>query len=133
MSMIKSIQDWLEQYKGMELLTDQTEEFPSSYALAPSGNNTTSIDILGKRTYQNSYVFYAKESASAEIDRQDTYDFLEGLSLWLEDQADRDDLPQLPGYRVESLEVSNAFLAEIDENGTGLYQVQIQIIISKEQ
>ena len=44
MSILKILQDYLCEYDSMdmcpvsEILTDQTREYPSSYALAPSGN-----------------------------------------------------------------------------------------------
>lgn len=113
-------------------LTDTTEENPSSYALAPSGNGKTSKDVLGNRTFQNSYMFYAKESASNEVDRQDNHDFLEEFSDWLEERSDNQDFPVLPSdYEVQEIQVSNAMLMDLYEDGTGLYQIQIQLIFSK--
>ncbi|MDD4390590.1 MAG: minor capsid protein [Eubacteriales bacterium] len=138
MSIIRSLQDYIETYDGMELrpitqvLTDRTDEQPSSYALAPAGNGKTVTDIAGNRTFENNYVFFAKEAAADEVDRQENYDFLEGLSDWLDDQNDEGNLPQLRGrYEAESIDVTNAMLFDIDEDGTGLYQVQIKLILTK--
>lgn len=134
MSILKSLQNFLEGYgkMGLVVLTDQTTEQPSSYAIAPSGNSKITEDILGNRSYQNSYIFYAKELAASEVDRQDTYDFLEDFSDWLEEQSDTGNLPSLPGnYQAESLEVSNAMLFDIEENGCGVYQIQLQFIFTK--
>lgn len=62
-----------------------------------------------------------------------TWDFLEALTAWLEQRADAQDFPKLPApYTVESLEVANALLVDINENGYGTYQVQIQLEFSKE-
>jgi hypothetical protein len=153
MSILKALQDYLLQYDQMQMQivessqpvggeiqyriigtiqTDQTEENSSSYALSPTGNGKTSKDILGNRTYQNSYVFYAKESASNEIDRQENHDFLEDFSDWLEERNDGADFPTLPtGYSVEEIQVSNAMLFDLYEDGIGLYQIQIQLIFQK--
>ncbi|ADY54711.1 hypothetical protein Sgly_0345 [Syntrophobotulus glycolicus DSM 8271] len=140
MSIIKALQDYLKTYGGMdmrpisEVLTDQTRENASSYALAPSGNGKTVTDIVGNKTFENNYVFYAKEAVADEIDRQENYDFLEDLSDWLDEQNDAGNLPELPGqYEAESLEVSNVLLFDIDEDGTGLYQVQIKLILTKKK
>ena len=140
MSIIKSLQDYLQTYDGMslrpisEILTDQTRELPSSYALAPSGNGRTVTDILGNKTFENNYVFYAKEAAADEVDRQETYDFLEDFSDWLEEQNEVENFPVLfTGYKVEGLEVSNTMLFDIDDDGTGLYQVQIKLIFTKKK
>lgn len=138
MSLLKSLQDYLCEYDNMdmrpvsEVLTDQTGEYPSSYALAPSGNGRISKDILGNRTYQNNYVFYAKENSADEIDRQDNHDFLEDFSDWLEERNDNQDFPTLPqNYEVEGIQVSNAILFDLYEDGTGLYQIQIQLNFRK--
>ena len=137
MSIIKSLQTFLASYPGMVLQalpvnTDHAGVNPTGYALAPSGNDKTTTDVLGNRTYRNNYVFYAKEAAADEVDRQDNYDFLEGLAEWLDDQGEAGNFPALAtGYEVESINVSNVMLFDFDEDGTGLYQVQIQLTITR--
>lgn len=139
MSIIKSLQDYLEQYEKMNMQpltvkTDFADEKISSYSVAPSGNGKIRSDILGNRTYQNNYVFYAREATADEVDRQENYDFLEGFSEWLEDQNEKGNLPKLPiGYRAEELRVSNIMLFDVNDDGTGLYQVQIQLEFIKER
>ncbi len=139
MSIIKSLQDYLETFDGMDMQpltvkTDMADEKVSSYSVAPSGNGKINTDILGNITYQNNYVFYAREAAADEIDRQENYDFLEGFSEWLEEQAAEGNLPELPGkYKAEELRVSNIMLFDVNEDGTGLYQVQLQLEFRKER
>ncbi len=140
MSIIKSLQDYLETFDGMEIknipqvLTDTTRTYAPSYSLAPSGNGKIITDIIGNRIYQNNYVFYAKEAAADEVDRQDNYDFLECFSNWIEEQNDKGNFPILSAnYVVEEIQVSNILLFDIDDDGTGLYQVQIQLIFKKKK
>jgi hypothetical protein len=139
MSIIKSLQDYLEQYPKMDMQpltikTDFADKEISSYSVAPSGNGKISSDILGNRTYQNNYVFYAREATADEIDRQENYDFLEGFSEWLEEQNQEGNLPDLPAnYKAEELRVSNIMLFDVNEDGTGLYQVQLQLEFRKER
>ena len=135
MSILSTLQAYLAEYPGMQLevvTTDLTGR-TTGCALAPAGNGKTTVDILGNRTYRNNYVFYAKEAVLDEADRRENYDFLEGFTDWLEERADADDLPVLPGCTVESLEVSNLLLYDVDNHGTGTYQVQIQLTITKEK
>jgi hypothetical protein len=114
------------------VLTDRPDEYPESYALAPSGNSRVSTDITGCRTYQNNYVFYAKAAAADEVDRQDNHAFLESLTDWLEVQDRTGNYPVLPdGCSPEKLTVSNALLFDMLEDGTGIYQVQIQFTYTK--
>lgn len=128
MTILKTLQLFISKYDGMEILTD----FPgkeTGYALSPSGNSMTKEDILGNKIYTNNYVFYVKECAIDEVDRADNQDFLEGFSMWLDDQ----ELPELPGiFKAQKMTASNCFLLDIAEDGLGLYQVQIQLTIKKE-
>lgn len=132
MSIIQSLQSWLSEFNGMELLTDTTDEAAPSHALAAVGGGTAFVDILGNRVYQNSYVFYAKEHISNEMDRQDNQDFFEELCEWIEEKNDAEDFPKLSGrYTVSKVEVANPMLMEVYEDGLGLYQVQIQLYFEK--
>lgn len=139
MSILSVLQEYLKEFDSMELrpisevLTDRPEGAASTYAVAPAGNGQTSQDVTGRRVYHNSYVFYAQELSGAEADRAENWDFLETLTAWLEQRADAQDFPKLPApYTVESLEVSNAMLIDINDHGYGTYQVQIQLEFSKE-
>ena len=133
--MIKKLQEWLAgfEHAGLlpltEVLTDVTDG-AGTYALQPAGNATTSIDILGNRIYTNNFVFYAKEYVHDEASRRENYDFLESLQEWIEEQ---EVLPSWGRYSVEQVEVSNGLLFDIGDDGSGIYQVQIQVTIRKEK
>lgn len=137
MSILKALQDYLLTYEGMNLqplATDLAGIAVSKYALAPSGNGKIVTDIAGKKTFENNYVFYAKEATANEADRQENYDFLEDFSNWLDEQNDSENFPVLPtGYEVESIQVSNAMLFDTNDDGTGLYQVQIKLRFTKKR
>lgn len=141
MSILKSLQTFIETWEGIDeiqkipkLNTDQTDDNLSSYALAPTGNSRVITDILGNKTYENNYVFYAKEAAADEADREDNHDFLEEFSDWLDEQNESGNLPVLAGnYVAEKLEAFNGLLFDVNEDGTGLYQVQIKLTITKKK
>lgn len=130
MSLLKALQDYLAQYDGMkpvQILTDTVEE-SESYAVSPAGNIRVSEDIIGNRTYENDYLFLARECTADEVDRQDNYDFLEGLFDWLETAP----LPTLPGeYVAEKITPSNVMMIDIGEDGTAIYQIQIKLSFTK--
>lgn len=139
MSILASLQEYLKKFDGMELrpisevLTDRPEGAASAYAVAPAGSGKTQQDVTGRRFFRNSYVFFALERTGAEADRAENWDFLEALSEWLEEQSVAQNYPKLPApYTVDALEVSNAMLVDLDDNGCGIYQVQIQLEFSKE-
>lgn len=132
MSIIGALRSYLAEYEGIDLLLTDVTMGAGSYALSPSANGILKRDILGNATYQNSYIFTAKERGGDEVDRQDNYDFLEGFCQWLEGRNERRDLPQLPSpYLPVSLEVSNVMLMGAEEGGEAIYQVQIQFIYQK--
>ena len=132
MSIIGALRSYLAEYEGIDLLLTDVTMGAGSYALSPSANGILKRDILGNATYQNSYIFTAKERGGDEVDRQDNYDFLEGFCQWLEGRNERRDLPQLPSpYLPVSLEVSNVMLMDIEEGGAATYQVQIQFEFEK--
>ena len=132
MSIIGALRSYLAEYEGIDLLLTDVTMGAGSYALSPSANGVLKRDILGNVTYQNSYIFTAKEHGGDEVDRQDNYDFLEGFCQWLEGRNERRDLPQLPSpYLPVSLEVSNVMLMDIEEGGAATYQVQIQFEFEK--
>lgn len=138
MSIMKSLQNWLSSFEGAEytdlsdISTDLLPKESSGYALQLGGMKVKSIDILGHRTYENTYLFYLKESLSVESDRADNNDFVEQLVEWIDEQNDTDNLPKLPGrYRINSVDVINAMLFDISEDGSGIYQIAISIEFEK--
>lgn len=134
MSILKALQDWLSGYPGMQLqpLTDMTKAKAPGYAIAPTGNGETVKDITGACLCRNSYVFYAKECVQDEADRSQNYDFLEGLAAWITEQSNSSAVPDLPGgFEIEDIKASNIFLMDIGQDGLGLYQIQIQLTITR--
>ncbi len=130
MSILSALQIYFKDYSGMEIQTDIIGKEPGSYAIAPTGNSKTSEDILGNKTFENNYVFYAKELVSNEVDRKDNQDFLEDFQSWIDNQTT---FPSLSGsYKVIEMSVSNALLFDVNEDGLGVYQIQIKLIIKKE-
>jgi hypothetical protein len=132
MSIINALREYLSEYDGLEMvLTDMTRG-PGSYAITQSAGGTVKRDILGNKTYQNSYIFLAKEHGGDEVDRRGNYDFLESFCDWLEERNDHGDLPKLsPPYTPASVEVSNVLLMDTEEGGEATYQVQIQFVYRK--
>lgn len=128
MTILRTLQDFIGNYKGMTVLTD-FEGKQSGFALQPTGNDTYKEDVLGNKFYLNNYIFYVRENAREEEDRASNQDFLEDFSLWIDAQK----LPALPGnFTAEKITVSNCMLMDIEADGTGTYQVQIQLKIKKE-
>lgn len=128
MTILRTLQEFISKYNGMEVLTDY-EGKQSGYALQPTGNDTYKQDILGNKYYQNNYIFYVREIAREEEDRASNQDFLEDFSHWLDEQP----LPELAGrFTAQDMTVSNCMLMDIESDGTGIYQVQIQLKIKKE-
>lgn len=134
MSIISALQAYLQGFEGMEMRTihtDGTESEAGTCAVAPSGNSKTVTDIIGNRTYINNYVFYAREYTTSEKERQENYDFLDDFFDWLEENNDNEVFPEIIGYEVEEISASNILLFDVEEDGRGTYQIQIQLKLTK--
>ena len=137
MSVIKTLQEYLKKFDGMELRTIseiQTDIVGGmgTMAIAPAGRGAVSKDILGNRRFENNYVFYAKENIRDEVDRADMCDFLEDFTEWLEEQSEYGELPELPGnYEVIQMSTSGGTLYDITDDGAGVYMIQIQLVIRR--
>lgn len=133
MSIISALQTYLQGFEGMEMRPIHTDgtEAEGTCAVAPAGNSKTVTDIIGNRTYINNYVFYASAFTISEVERQENYDFLDEFFEWLEDNNDNEVFPEIPGYVVEEISASNIMLYDVDENGRGTYQIQIQLTMTK--
>lgn len=139
MSLMKSLQEFLRTYDGMELRPIQEIQTGivgelGSMAIAPAGRGKCVKDISGNRKFENNYVFYAKENVRDEIDRADMNDFLEDFSEWLEEQSDNGNFPDLKsGYEAISMTTSGGMLYDITEDGAGVYMIQIQMVIRRKR
>ena len=134
MSIISALQTYLMGFDGMEMRTihtDGTESEAGTCAVAPAGNSKMVEDIIGNRTYINNYIFYAREYTTSEAERQENYDFLDAFFKWLEDNNDNEVFPEIQGYAVEEISAANVMLYDVDEDGRGTYQIQIQLKLTK--
>ena len=134
MSIISALQNYLMGFEGMEMRTihtDGTESEAGTCAVAPAGNSKTVEDIIGNRTYINNYIFYAREYTNSEAERKENYDFLDAFFEWLEDNNDNEVFPEIRGYAVEEISAANVMLYDVDEDGRGTYQIQIQLKLTK--
>lgn len=134
MSIISALQNYLMGFDGMEMRTihtDGTESEAGTCAVAPAGNSKMVEDIIGNRTYINNYIFYAREYTISEAERQENYDFLDAFFEWLEDNNDNEVFPEIQGYAVEEISAANVMLYDVDEDGRGTYQIQIQLKLTK--
>lgn len=134
MSIISALQNYLMGFEGMEMRTihtDGTESEAGTCAVAPAGNSKMVEDIIGNRTYINNYIFYAREYTTSEAERKENYDFLDAFFEWLEDNNDNEVFPEIRGYAVEEISAANVMLFDVDEDGRGTYQIQIQLKLTK--
>lgn len=132
MSIVSALQEYLQCFDGMTILTDSVPGQPDSYALMSTGNGSIARDVIGGCKYRNSYVLYACEAAMDEVDRAQTHDLLERLQDWIEEQRYQGQLPVLPEpFVAEEVTASNGMLCDVMDNGLALYQIQIQMTFTR--
>lgn len=132
MSKIKALQDYFEQFDGIEILTQSDKG--ESIALFPTGNSSPTFDTIGNRYYSRSYQMLFKKPAFEESARQANYSWLEDLCDWAEDKVENQDFPDFgEGYRVQTLTLANIQPFDADESfSLVVYSVQINITYYKE-
>jgi len=133
MSVIKSLQDYFNEYEGIEILTDRTEE-SESIALFPTGNPSHTEDTIGNKYYTRSYQMLFKKPAFEEKTRQANYTWLEDFCDWMEQQVDDEKYPDLGNsIRITEFSISNLLLWDADPAfKLAVYSVQINITYIKE-
>lgn len=141
MSVVKTVKDWISTYPGYATLEDMQVDFfdplPNNGSIAPSGmmEISRSEDILGNITVQNQYnfalyfVFYKPpdENEQAETNADWILDFQE----WVQEQDIKKKVPTF-GKQTISILAQNGMPYAADEEGIGIYTVQLTINYKKE-
>lgn len=139
MGVIQTIKDWIATFPGYEKLGDMQVDFlaplPGSNSIAPSGlvEVSRTEDIMGNYTVQNQYnfslffVFYRPEGGE---ETEDNAEWVLNFQEWVQEQDIRGKTPTF-GNRTISTVAQNGMLYTADEEGTGVYMVQLSVNYEK--
>ena len=126
MTISDALKSWLSTYPGLELVgTDRLEADPESYGLykQPTIEEVKYIDGSSLRT--EFYYFLARQNAQQEIDRRESYDFLESLEAWVDRQLFEENVPKIDGF--EDIGIMNSFYLQDETVEEAVYQIGIYV------
>ena len=142
MTDIEKVRNWLLTYPQIGRLqglgVDYYSAQPNNGSIDPSGlvEISRKEDILGNITVENQYNFaiYFVLAKSPEDDEgaTDNADWLLGLQRWIQEQSIRRLVPIFGDVpEAETISAQNGKIDAADEEGTGVYSVQLSINFMK--
>ena len=142
MSALEKIRKWLLTYPEIGRLQGLRVDYyttqPDNGSIDPSGlvEVTRKEDILGNVTVENQYnfvlIFVLAKSPEDDKGATENADWLLDLQSWIQEQSIRRRVPtfgDLP--HSETISAQNGKVDAADEEGTGLYSVQLSINFTK--
>lgn len=131
MSTIESLKTFVSTYPHLNALADLSVDSLSAdavnYSIDPlPGARVIETDILGNKTREYPFAFTSREVTVDDLSRIANNGFFENFAEWLEDQTDKENLPNLgTNKKAESIEAASwGYLYQRDENDqTGIYQI----------
>ena len=142
MSDLEKVRNWLLSYPKIDRLqglgVDYYSAQPNNGSIDPSGLVEISrvTDIIGNTTVQNQYNFalYFVLAKSPEDDEGATEnaDWLLDFQKWIQEQSIRRQAPTFgDDPETETISAQNGKVDAADEEGTGVYSVQLSINFTK--
>ena len=143
MNIIELVKDILLQFPKInevcnDIHIDFTDDVPTNYGLSSTGDSLLSEDLLGNQTRQHNFVLYAIYTSINDFDRMSNSGVLLELAMWLERQANEQEIEITIGDTtlkgsLKKLSTANGMLYNIPNgNLNDGVQYQLQIIAQYE-
>lgn len=128
MTISKYISEFLSKYENIQVDTNHIQDGSDKYGLFKSPGRTVVGFIDESYRITENYQFFAKQNSNSEYDRQDSDDWLEDITYWVDDFPWENDYPDIDGGRkVESIVLTGCpYPMETDGKET-LYQMSLAI------
>lgn len=142
MSDIEKIRNWLHQYPEINrigaLRVDYYTEQPNNGSIDPSGlvELSRKSDILGNVTVENQYnfglYFVLAKSPEDDAGATENADWLLEFQRWIQEQSVCRNVPVFGDVpESETISAQNGKVEAADEEGTGIYSVQLSVTFTK--
>lgn len=142
MSDLEKIRNWLHQYPDINrigtLRVDYYTEQPDNGSIDPSGlvEISRKSDILGNVTVDNQYnfglYFVLAKSPEDDVGAKENADWLLDFQRWIQEQSIRRNVPVFGDVpESETITAQNGKVEAADEEGTGIYSVQLSVTFTK--
>lgn len=134
MSIIAGLIDWIKtcpQVKAAEytdVYVDLTAKTPANMSVAASHDSVVKQYMDGSCLIEHDYVLFLKQEADENQGRLEHNEFLEEFAAWVWRQNRLRNYPNIGnGLDLISIRTANGMFYEVDQDGTGIYQVQIKM------
>lgn len=134
MSIIESLQTYMESYSGLEsgapLWVDYLGKEPTGYSIVPMpGTRVIEKYLNGGSVREFPFMLQSMSSTADDAARLANSGFFETLADWFDSQTNTGALPTLGAKQTAlSIEaVNSGYLAEQGESGTGVYAIQCKL------
>lgn len=142
MSDLEKVRNWLHQYPEINrigaLRVDYYTEQPDNGSIDPSGlvEISRKSDILGNVTVENQYnfglYFVLAKSPEDDVGAKENADWLLDFQKWIQEQSIRRNVPVFGDVpESETISAQNGKVEAADEEGTGIYSVQLSVTFTK--
>lgn len=142
MSDLEKIRNWLLTYPKINRIqglgVDYYSPEPNNGSIDPSGliEISRKTDIIGNTTVENQYnfalYFVLPKSPEDDDGATDNADWLLDLQKWVQEQSLRRSAPVFgDDPKTETIRAQNGKVDAADEEGTGLYSVQLSVTFTK--
>lgn len=133
MTIAKYIVEFLKQYESIAIDTNHIKDGSDIYGLFRSANRTKTERLDDSTVITEFYQFFAKQNAVSEADRQDSDEWLENLTYWLDDYGHNYVYPNIDGNRrIIDIEASGCPTPMVDYDNEILYQISLSITYERE-
>lgn len=138
MNALETVRDWLTTFPRFNVLTDfqvdYTDKVPGTGSILPDGLVEVSRrqDIVGNVTVTNQYNFglycVFEKAPNDDVGAAENADWIVDLQEWVQEQSVTGAAPVFgDDPREERITAQNGTLMETNEEGTGVYVVQMSV------
>lgn len=142
MSDLEKVRNWLLSYPKIDRIqglgVDYYSSQPNNGSIDPSGlvEISRKTDIIGNTTVENQYnfvlYFVLAKSPEDDVGATQNADWLLDLQKWIQEQSIRKKAPIFgDDPETETISAQNGKVDAADEEGTGMYSVQLSINFKK--
>lgn len=110
------------------ILMDIVDGDPDVLSVSPSSDNTIKRYLNGDEVRESNFQVFLKAYTSENINRIQNTQLIDKMKEWINRQSKKKNFPQMEENRIcRKIEANNGMIYDINENGEGLYLLQVKI------
>ncbi len=111
-----------------DIFMDIVQGNPYALAVSPSSENVIKRYLNGDEVKEANFQIYLNAYTQENYDRVQNTQFVDKMKEWINRQSKRNVFPEIGENRTcRKIEASNAMIYDTNQNGEGLYLLQVKI------